>query len=427
MKTILTSVLVMLLSMSLSAQNYSDDVRLISDDGSNITVVATATAEKKKDAEDLALKSAFNCLFHTGIEGLKSGVAIVSAPRKDYDYRFYNEKRYINYIVGSPKTTETKKISKMTRASVMLTINLKALKADLIRNQLALNPGWSDAKAVNATAALNPTIVVVPMMRADEGYSFGAMRTKIENSRLAQFVVKKVSEGFRHNGFKTRDFITQLQNAKTDQVLRDGAQADDATMVVQQLPGDIVVTVDALMNVNGANQGEITLNISAVEKQTAGELAAKSFVSGFYHITDSTTLAGHALNKMGPDFFAQIQNSFEDMVKKGREMIVDLNLSESVTEWDFDQDSPATGDVFKDVLDEWLRNNSFQGVYDMSMSTDKYISIRLNIPLWNVEKNRSYSLSNFQSDLRRFFKSQLGDEYKPGITAMGQKCVVVIE
>jgi len=63
----------------------------------------------------------------------------------------------------------------------------------------------------------------------------------------------------------------------------------------------------------------------------------------------------------------------------------------------------------------------------MSMSTDKYISIRLNIPLWNVEKNRSYSLSNFQSDLRRFFKSRLGDEYKPGITAMGQKCVVVIE
>ena len=115
------------------------------------------------------------------------------------------------------------------------------------------------------------------------------------------------------------------------------------------------------------------------------------------------------------------------MIKKGREVFVEINLSQSVSEWDFEQDSPVTGDFFKDTLDDWLREHSYQGVYDMSNNNDKYINIRLNIPLWNMERNRSYSLSNFGSDLRKFFKAQLGDDYKASITSMGQKLSIIIE
>lgn len=91
------------------------------------------------------------------------------------------------------------------------------------------------------------------------------------------------------------------------------------------------------------------------------------------------------------------------------------------------KDGPASGEYFKDALDEWLRANAFHGIYDMSRSTDKYISVSINVPLWNAAKNRTYTLSNFGSDLRKFFKKHLGEDYKANVTAMGQSMTVIIE
>lgn len=416
-----------ILGAPLYAQNYSDEIQLIECDGNTVSLTSAATADKKKEAVDLAVKSAFNSLFHSGIDGVKNGVPMVAVERKDYDYRFFSENRYINYIIGEIKTNSVKKLANHQKATVTVTINLRTLKADLERNNMTLNPGWSDAKAVKATAALNPTIVIVPYVSAADGYSFEAMRTKLERSRVERYAIDRVAEEFQHNGYKTRDFVSQLQNSKNMTLLRDGAQTDDATMLVQQLPGDIVVTVEIDMQTNASRQSELTLNLRAVEKQTNGRLATKPFASGLYQTTDSLLLANHAIKKIQADFFDQLRSSFDDMVKKGREVHVDLNLSEMVSGWDFDQDAPASGEYFKDALDDWLRENSFQGVYDMSQSTDKYVNITLNVPLWDIEKNRSYSLSNFGSDLRKFFKAHLGDEYKANVKALGQKLVVTVE
>lgn len=425
MKRLKIFLLLIVLCAPLSAQNYSDNVTLVSLEGNNVTLLATGTGEKKKEAAEHATKSAFNALFHTGVPDLKNGVPMVAVKRNDFDFRFFSEVRYINYLVGEVKTLDSKKISGRQRVTARVCINLKSLSAELQRNGLTLSPGWSDAKAVNATAALNPTIVIVPYVTAEDGYSFESMRKKVENSQLNRYVLDRVAQEFQSHGYKTRDFISQLQNSKNNTLLRADAQTDDATMLVQQLPGDIVVTVETLVTGNG--QSECTLNLRAVEKQTDGQLATVSFTSGKYMTSDSLKLADHAVKQIKEDFFSRLNDSFEAMIEKGREVFVEINLSQAITDWDFEQESPATGDYFKDTLDEWLREHAFQGIYDMSVSTDKFVNIRLNIPLWNMEKNRSYTLSNFGSDMRKFFKEQLGDNFKASTTAMGQKLMVIIE
>ncbi|MDE5710372.1 DUF6175 family protein [uncultured Bacteroides sp.] len=415
-----------ILCVNLYAQNYSNEVTLVHQDENSVTVRATATAAKKKDAAVLATKSAFYTLFHAGVPGVKGGVPMMAVEKKDFDYRFFSESRYISYIGGEVNTKDDEKIAGQYRVTVQVNIKLKSLCAELERNKLALNPGWSDAKAVNATAALNPTIVVVPYTTAADGYDFDSMRKKVEASQLNRFVINRVSEEFRNNGYKTRDFINQLQNSKTSALLRADAQTDDATMAVQLLPGDIVVIAEVQFNTDASRNSECTLNLRALEKQTDGELANMQFTSGQYMTTDSIRLASDAIKKIRANFFKQLQGSFEDMIKKGREVVIEISLSQSVDDWDFEQDSPATGDYFKDTLDEWLREHAFQGVPDIK-GTDKFVSIRLNIPLWNLEKNRSYTLSNFGSDIRKFFKAQLGDDYKAVVTSMGQKLLITIE
>ena len=88
------------LCVVLRAQNYSTNVTLVEENGNNVTLEATAIADKKKEASELAVKSAFHTLFHCGVEGLKNSIPLVTQERKDYDYRFFNESRYINYLSG---------------------------------------------------------------------------------------------------------------------------------------------------------------------------------------------------------------------------------------------------------------------------------------------------------------------------------------
>lgn len=416
----------LILCIPADAQNFSDNVSLESQEGDVVAIKASATHEKKKEAEILAMKSAFNALLHSGVEGLHNGQPMIVGDCKQYDYRFFHENRYIQYMSQEPRKLNNDKIKGNNLTTVVVYINTKDLKAELLRNKLPLSPAWADAKAVNATASLNPTIVVVPNTTAETGYSFEAMRTIIENDPVQRYAIDRVAEEFQKNGFKTRDFVTQLQNAKTSNFLREGTQTDDASMLVSQLPGDIVVTVDCVVETLNSGISAAMLNISAVEKQTAGRLATKTFESGQYHTTEHNRLADYAVKKISKDFFSQLQDSFDAMVKKGREVSMELALAENV-DWDFDSDAPASGEFFKDALEEWLRENSFQSNYSMNSSTDKYIALSVNVPLWDQEKNRSFTLSNFGSNFRKFLKSHLGEDYKPKIASMGQKMLITIE
>lgn len=428
MKYIITFIFGLILCAQVSAQNYSTDASLVSGDENQATLRASAVAEKKKDAALLAAKSAFYTLFHSGVAGIKNGVPMIAIERKDYDYRFFHENRYISYIASEVKPVDDIKVGKNVKVTVELTINLKSLIADLQHNNISVSPGWSDAKAVKATAALNPTIVIVPTIKSSDGTDFEAMRTAVEASPALSYAIDKVTSEFQKHGYKTRNFISQLKNSKNDEMMRMGSQSDVKTKIVQQLPGDIVVSVDADVIFEG-NQMECKLGIRAVENQTDGNLAVAVFPSGKYYKGNvgESELVDYAMKKINADFFKQIQTSFENMVNQGREVYVNITLSQAVTDWDFDQDSPSTNESFRDALDEWLRAHAQQGVYDMSNSTDKFIHMTVNVPLWNAERGRSYTLSNFGSDLRKFFKAQFGDAYKASVTAQGQKLEIVIE
>lgn len=414
---------------NLSAEVYSTDATLVSQDGNIITVRSSAVADKKKDAALLAAKSAFHTLFHAGIEGVKDGTPMVAVERNDYDYRFFSESRYINYITSEVKTVGDKKVGNKVRVTVQLSINVKSLIADLQHNNMSISPSWGVASAKKSTSALNPTIVIVPGLKASKGSDFQAMLEAIDASEAKKYALDKMTGEFTKKGYKTRNFVSQLRNSKKDEMMRTESQSDINTMIVQQLPGDIIVTVDAAVVTDANNQMECQLSISAVESQTNGNLASATFPSGKYYKgnVSESELVDYAFKKINTDFFNQIKTSFEAMVSQGREVYVDMTISNSIDDWDFDQDSPSTGDNFKDVLDEWLRSHAQNSVYDMSNNTDKYIHMTVNIPLWNVERGRSYTLSNFSSDLKKFLKTQLGDGYKASVTAQGQKLEIMIQ
>lgn len=422
----LISFTVLLSSINLlKAQDYSSDVELIDQTGSQATFETGVAVAKAKEAEDLAVRSTFNALLTVGVEGLNNGMPMMATSDKAYLYRFFNSKRYEQMLVGKPVKLNSSKHNKMRVNAYQVTIDINKLLKDLNSNDIALNHAWAQPSKEKPNSSIRPVIIVIPESRG-ENSDFITLKENMQKNPAIKAGVDKVTQSFSENNYETRDFITALENSQTDDLLRQGTQTDLRTMVVQQLPGDIVVKVDVDVTTSGG-VSQCVVNVRAVEKQSETILASQSFSSPKYRTTDNVALATYAVEQMKDDFFTQLQNAFDKMAKEGVKMNLDMTLSESVTDWDFDTESPVTGDEFKEELEEWLRENSFGGIYNMSQTTDKYIHATLNLPLWDYSKNRSYRTSNFTSALRKFLKQQLGDEYKINIASLGQKLSIIIE
>lgn len=404
----------------------TSDVTLEGQSGSEITLVSTASAQKSKDAEEMAVKQAFFALLNQGVKGIHSDQPMLSAPNKQFEYTFYKDGKYRNFLTANPIKLDETKIAGNKNVRMKVTINLDRLLSNLKQSRLAISPAWQEKKEVKATVALNPTIVVVPYVKSGGDDSFEGMKQLMDSDPAVKYAVNSVSSQFSSHGYKTRDFVTMLGNSKTNDIMQAGSQTDAKTMVIQQLPGDIIVTVD-LDQINNGGKGQCTVKIDAVEKQTAANLCSESFASGQFMTTDHISLTDYALKKMEGKFFNQLQDAFAQMVEKGREMKLQFTLGETVSDWDFDTEAPATEDDFKEELEEWLRSNANHGVYDMSRHNDKFIEATINIPLWDTDRNRSYTTNNFSSALKKFLKRQLGDSYKANVTSMGQQLIITIE
>lgn len=423
-----TAFLAVMVSLCAYAQGLSSDVELESQAGSDAVFRVGVVANKAgTEAEELAVRSVISALLNNGVEGLNNGQPMLAKPDNAYESRLAYSRGYVMMMSGTPAKVAEMKFNGMKRITYQIPLNVNSLRKDLEKAGLPLNHAWIDSskELSPAEVAVRPVIVVIPEINDGE-QGFEELRKRMTDSPAYKAGINKLLKLFGDNGFVTRDFRTALENSKTNDLMREGAQTDVKTMVVQELPGDIVVKMDiALKNRGNANGANVT--VRAVERVTEAVLSSETFTSGFYHISDPAVIVDCALDKVAPDFFSKLGDAFNRMVTEGRSMVLDINLSEAVSDWDFDLESPSDGSEFKEELYEWLRANSFKGICDMSTSTPKYIRATLNIPLWDKEKNRSFRVEDFTSSLRRFLRKKLGGEYNVNVASMGQQLSIMIE
>lgn len=408
------------LSAGMCGQNYSCDVTFLQQRGNTLTVRSTGLCEKKKEAPVMAMKSAFYTLFYTGVEGVNRGNPLVAKAKPDYDRRFFDENRYSVFVKDYTVVEGPDKQGKQHRCTVEMTILLDALQKDLSRNRVQTNLGM--AVGTPDSQVKLPTVTVVPYAREGED-----IRSILDHNQMLSYAVSKMNSEFSTRGYKTRDFLAQLKRAMRNDVLTAGSQTDAVTKMIQNMGADIIVTAKVMTTTDERRRSEVSLELTATEFQTAGNLASSTFQSGKFITTDTIRLTDYALKKVTNEFFTKLQTSFNDIVKNGREMAVQMVLSKSVTDWDFDQLLPGGTEGFKVVMEDWLQAHALHGVYDMSRSNDKVIDLSVQIPIWDEEQGRAYSVTRFSGELKRFLDEKLGGEYVASVVTMGQGLTVTIK
>lgn len=415
-------------TVSVCAQYATADVELESEQGSEITVVSYCSAKKGGEAKDEAIEGAFYTLLVSGVPGLHNGKPMLEGNNDEFLRKFFGQELYNRYLSGNPEKISERKVNGIRQVTVRLGIRVQGLVNAIKNGGGILSPAWTDGKKdIKVTAAVNPTIIVVPYVKGDGDDGFATMKAIMDSSPAASGAVDAVMSLFSSNGFKTRDLRTALKNIKTGDALDDGeVQEDSRTNVARMLPADIVVSVDVNISGNDKANG-CNLTLRAVENQTENVLTNVNFSSGMYMTKDSALLVNYAVKNIKKDFMNGIRKAFDDIVENGRSMNIELKLGNTVTDWDFSLESPQTGDDFMEAFEEWLADNSYKGVYDMGTNTDKFIGATINIPIWDNNRNRGYSTSNFSRDLKKFLKKELGDSYQPEITSLRQKISVIIK
>lgn len=171
-----------------------------------------------------------------------------------------------------------------------MTILFDALQKDLNRNKVQTNLGMA-VGTPNSQVSL-PTVTVVPYTREDED-----IRAILDHNQMLSYAVSKMTSEFSSRGYKTKDFLAQLKRAKRNDVLTAGTQSDAVTKMIQNMGADIIVTAKVMTTTDTRRQSEVSLELTATEFQTAGNLASATFQSGKYVTTDTIKLTDYALKR----------------------------------------------------------------------------------------------------------------------------------
>ena len=124
-----------------------------------------------------------------------------------------------------------------------------------------------------------------------------------------------------------------------------------------------------------------------------------------------------------PDFDKQMTSFYNDISTNGREIIINIKKWDN---WEYDLESEFDGEDLISIIENWLYENTVNGVFNLSDATENFIFIeQIRIPLFN-EKGRAIDARNFVQGLRNHLKSK-GIPSKLMIRGLGEANLILGE
>lgn len=255
--------------------------------------------------------------------------------------------------------------------------------------------------ATFAVAQVNktqPTVMVIPFV--PEGAD---IRKSLDVSSEKRQVIAQISGAFADKGFSPKDFYANFKAVSQNAAFEEDTQTDLKSMIIQNSGADIFVEADISLN-RQSDGNSVRVALKAYEASTAKILASKVGDSGRFYTTDIGKLGTKAIDKVMPEFLATMQQSFNDIMINGRSIVVNISFDEASS---FDTSSEVgSGDELRDVLEEWMEQNSYKNYYHIQGTTaKKMIFDDVRIPLKDPTTGNNYNINKFSRSLGNFFKS----------------------
>lgn len=382
------------------SQTYSSDAILIELKNNVALIKSSGIAPKKKDAIEMAVKSAIHTYLINGIEGLNNGSPLIGEQSStlidEYLESLFSQGRYSVFARENEVEKDAiKRINKGYIAIVDVNIYFEAIYKDLVRNKII-------GKSLEKTTLLEtqneialPTIMVIPY--CTEGQTF---LTSIQQNTDMRMAMAKITEGFILKGVETKDFEQNLKNAEQYEARQGGLSLDDA--ILNGAGADVAVQVD--ISKDASYEGlRINMRLTAIEVATGNTLASKSETSARKKASASIICSAMA-ELMIDDFLKQISTRLAHKISKGNTISVNFTIDANSTV-DMDTEMGNTYLPLSDAIIIWIKDNAKKGKYHQKGRSVTLLSLD-EIQIQNKSaEGQDMNINDFSLELYKYLRN----------------------
>lgn len=382
-----------------AAQNYSTDAALKRTESNYAVVECSGIARTKKEAIEMAKKSAiYTYLFH-GIAGLNDGRPLMrgtnTSEEQEYTNRILGTSNYANYIRNCTVAEKTNKTAAKD-IQVFATIELyhESLRRTLEKAGLLQRDAKDIALSETQEMIAMPTVMVVPFRQNGESYE-----EAIRNNSNMRMAISKVNEGFIGEGVETKDLLTCLNNAETYRIrMGDGMSLDDAILI--NSGADVSVSVDMIPDETAAGV-RVSMTLKAIEVATGNTLATKTEISGRKR-TSADILCGVMAKAMIGDFMKQIATRMATKISTGQSIAVRFTIDPGSA---IDMDTEINNIMpLSDILVSWVKRHAKNGKYHTQGRTSTLLAFSDLFVDNSIEEGMQSDVNDFALALYQYLK-----------------------
>jgi hypothetical protein len=397
-RRIATLFMAMFFALTASAQQYSMDAELIRLEGNTAIIRCSGTASSKKDAIEMAKKSAIYTYIYSGIDGIDGGRPLITSQLNKVDQEYvdgiFSTMRYASFINMSLVNVDYEvKVAKQMQVTLTLGLYHEALRRTLEKANI-LKVRASSLDEVTDHIAM-PTVMVVPFCQADETYE-----EVFNSNKYMRMIIAKVNEGFIENGVETKDLITCLNNAETYRLLKgEGMTLEDAILI--NSGADISVKVDISSNTTSAGT-EVYITMNAIEIATGNTLGSVSEKSARKQ-TSAEAICGPMAKSMIKDLLDLVATRMVKKTSTGQSISLRFTIDPSsvlTMETEINDELPLA-----DMLVIWVKQHAQKGRYQSPKISSRLLTYSDVFIDNSVEDGVQMDVTDFARELYIYLKS----------------------
>ncbi len=399
LRKFLIPLLILCAALPCAAQDYTADATLVRAEDSYIVLECSGIARNKKEAIEMAKKSAVYTYLYIGVNGFDNNRPLLgrnpSEEAQEYANRILETSSYANYIRNCTISDNINKTANRD-VQVFATIELYHVSIKRTLEKAGVLKRAADEIELSETqeAISMPTIMVVPFRKGTESYE-----EAIRNNSYMRMAISKVNEGFINEGVETKDLLTSLNNAETYRIrMGDGMSLDD--MILANSGADVSVSVDINQDVNSTGM-RVSLTLQATEVATGNTLATKSEVSGRKRTT-ADVLCGVMARSMVGDFLKQIATRMATKMDTGQSVSLRFTIDPSSA---INMDTEINNIMpLSDILISWVKRHAVNGRYHTQGRTSTMLSFSDIYVDNSVENGMQSDINDFALALYQYLK-----------------------
>lgn len=245
-------------------------------------------------------------------------------------------------------------------------------------------------------------------------------------------VIARIGQLLTDMGYSLKDCEQELKvianrQAEDNMTVSNTSGSSLAESPLDQLKrrtkSDIIISVDWVIRKEDTGR-TITFTLEAFDSYTSKRIATATGTCEPSNLTIPELLEC-AIGSHIKTFDKQMDKYFRDLRKHGREIVFTVRCWDS---WDKNLEMEYDGEELTDLIQQWMRENTVDGVFNLSDATENFLQFeQVRIPFYD-EKGNAMDARAFATQLRKYLsKSPYNITAKVMVRGLGEAILVLGE